>query len=260
MSSIAEFEKLLNHLYNRDEIKAIYKLLDENNKTQDLQTLNRLQNGEPVQYVLGFGWFYNRQFALNSSTLIPRPETEELCYLILNEAKNAALNGCEIGTGSGCIPITLAAENENARFIATDISSHALQIANQNAVAHGVDGRIQFIEHNFLTDSIPGIDFDLIVSNPPYINRKESAEMTAVVLRWEPWQALFPEGDDPFIFYSGLFNLLNRQTNINCELWAEINPFFTERLEAYKQQGFHVEIHTDISGHARFLRAKKKGH
>lgn len=219
----------------------------------DDDVLNRLLNHEPVQYILGESWFYRRAFRVSPATLIPRPETEELCWLILKEKPNNQISFIDVCTGSGCIAVTLAAERNVWRGIAADLSADALSIAGWNAQKHSVSDRLSFRQQDFLQE-FPQGDFDLIVSNPPYVHRNEAALMDSHVLDWEPHMALFPESDDVLIFYKRLSAFLGLQQNA-CVLWAEINPLLASATLGLFSE-FRADLITDMSGKQRFLRAQ----
>ena len=166
----------------------------------------RLLRGEPVQYVVGFAWFYGLKFKVNNSVLIPRPETEELVEWVLETAKSLQKAGkkvkiLDIGTGSGCIPVTLKVKNPNIDVSAVDISESALITSSRNAYRHGAEidfKRIDILDTSAWADLG---NFDIIVSNPPYILHAEKALMEGNVLDFEPHLALFVDNDDALIFY-----------------------------------------------------------
>lgn len=219
------------------------------------ETLERLKNHEPIQYILGEAWFYGKPFYVDSHTLIPRPETEELCDLILKQLPDLTMSIVDVGTGSGCIPVTLLQHRPNWQATALDIDAGALAVAKINAEKHGVSNRLQLIQHDFLA-ALPTVSANLIVSNPPYIHSSEAAAMDHNVLAFEPHAALFPEGSDVLIFYRQLAALLDTQTQ-NCALWAEINPRHAgETLELFHKFRKH-QLHMDMSGKWRFLEVVK---
>ncbi|HOX82079.1 MAG TPA: peptide chain release factor N(5)-glutamine methyltransferase, partial [Chryseolinea sp.] len=167
--------------------------------------LKRINSHEPLQYILGEAYFFGRKFKVNSSVLIPRPETEELVNLIISEMKRRPTLSTEririmdIGTGSGCIPISLGLEIQNAEVFAIDISEGALEVAKQNA--HDLHAGVQFMQLDILNADIPFQNLDVVVSNPPYIALSEMKMMSNNVVDYEPHLALFVEENDPLVFY-----------------------------------------------------------
>ncbi len=159
----------------------------------------QLKTGKPIQYILGKAPFYGRTFLVNEHTLIPRNETEELVHLILKENKRSGLKLLDIGTGTGCIPISLALDLEDAEVFGLDVSEAALAVARENAKFHDVE--VEFLKVDILT-SLPELtDLDILVSNPPYIPEAEKASMHQNVLEYEPSMALFVPDHDPLLFY-----------------------------------------------------------
>lgn len=216
--------------------------------------LERLEAWEPVQYVTGYEQFCGRTFRLSRDTLIPRGETEQLVRTILDGSPRKRI--LDIGTGSGAIAVTLAAEWKEARVEAWDISSGALATAAANARRNGVGERIRFAERDVLSYE-PETDteaFDLVVSNPPYVLESERARMRANVTDYEPEGALYVPDDDPLLFYRAIARLplLGR----GGELWFEINERFgTETEELLLSSGYRdVRIMKDIHGRERIVR------
>ena len=233
------------------------------NDQKNLETiLQRLEKGEPVQYVIGVADFCGRQFHVEPGVLIPRPETEELCRWIVEKSgdKTCIL---DIGTGSGCIAITLALEMPKAEVTAWDISDEALQIAQKNAKNLGAD--VRFEHQDILNISpvscllTPDSCYDLIVSNPPYIQPKESDEMGKNVLDYEPHQALFTPDDQPIIFYQRIGDYAWQNLKQGGTLYFELNPLTADDVSDYLHNiGFsEVEIRQDLFGKQRFLKATK---
>jgi len=225
------------------------------------QTVRRLEHQEPVQYVLGQCDFCGRTFLVDGNVLIPRPETAELCRWIseatLPDASRAPVDILDIGTGSGCIAITLAAMLPRSRVSAWDISSGALEVARENARRNGVP--VDFS----LTDALaPPADRDrwhLIVSNPPYICRKESSAMSSNVLDHEPHTALFVPDDDPLLFYRAIARYGLRALKSGGWLYFEINPLYASPLmEMLRALSYtHVEPRADEYGKQRMIKAQK---
>ncbi len=263
------------------------KLMSENDEMlfqsflkEDFETIKaQILRGVPVQYVLGFAWFYGLKFKVNNSVLIPRPETEELVEWVLetiNALKNRdnPLKIIDIGTGSGCIPITLKIKNPSLEVSAVDISESALITASRNAARHNalIDfKRIDILNEN---DWIPLMQnimarnalishFDIIISNPPYIPHAEKALMKDNVLSHEPHLALFVEDDNPLVFYEKIadFAIKNADFNTNLKvkplLFFECNEFNAHEVVAMlHKKGFeNVELKKDMSGKDRMIKA-----
>lgn len=248
---------------------GIDKLTD--GQKEELQKIMiRLQQGEPVQYVLGYAYFYGRKFHVAPGVLIPRPETEELCTIIINDCKSqiiylkpqtSNLKALDIGTGSGCIAITLARELPGSEVSAIDISEDALNIAQANAKSLEAD--ISFSQQDILKSSSLGNDkgetFSVIVSNPPYVTDSEKQAMRSNVLDYEPSTALFVPDDDPLRFYRAIADYAQVHLAEGGSLYFEINPLFANELkEMLQAKGFtDVEIVNDSFGKQRFIKGKK---
>jgi release factor glutamine methyltransferase len=241
--------------------------------------MQRLDKGEPVQYIIGVADFCGRQFHVAPGVLIPRPETEELCQWIIasdrhglsrTNSSEVRVSPCQsdatildIGTGSGCIAITLALEMPEAKVTAWDISDDALRIARQNAEALGAD--VTFEHQDILNPPPstlhlpPSTKYDLIVSNPPYICDKEKAEMEPNVLDYEPSQALFVPDDDPLLFYRAIARYAIEALKPHGCLYFEINPLYADDLASLLgiMSCHDIEIKEDQYGMRRFLKAKK---
>ncbi|MCQ2128210.1 MAG: peptide chain release factor N(5)-glutamine methyltransferase [Bacteroidaceae bacterium] len=223
---------------------------------EDLEkTLLRLVESEPVQYVLGFAEFCGREFEVNPSVLIPRPETEELCRLVKPMKDAKILDAC---TGSGCIAITLAASMENAEVWAFDISEEALEVARRNAKS--ADKNVHFLQCDALKmeEKLGDETFDIIVSNPPYVCEKERISMDRNVLEHEPGLALFVPDDNPLLFYTAITRYAARHLRPNGRLYFEINPKYADEIEDFVNlQGFtQTNIISDSFGKSRFVEAR----
>lgn len=269
----AELVAEITAVYSENEAKSIvYLLLDSLlglsktdiliDKPIDIQTdfrsiVNRLKAYEPIQYVLGLGDFYGRHFHVSPSTLIPRPETEELIEPIVSFAKcldhPAAI--LDIGTGTGCIAITIASELKNASVTAYDISEEALKIANQNNQRHHAG--VNLCQKDILAHQYEKLEkpFDIIVSNPPYVTLREKEEMEANVLEYEPHLALFVENDNPLIFYKAIANYASLNLVNNGLFFVEINQYLgPETAQVFIDKGFSsVTIIKDLFGRDRFI-------
>ena len=215
----------------------------------------RLTGNEPVQYVLGVADFCGRQYHVEPGILIPRPETEHLCRLITKHATVGTPNCTilDIGTGSGCIAITLALDIPNSQVTAWDISPIALRVAKENAERLGAN--VTFQEVDALNIPLTS-HFDLIVSNPPYICEHEADQMEPNVLDYEPEIALFVPDEDPLKFYVPIMNYASSALFPDGELWLETNPLYEEIIEKrLLELGFDVIAHDDQYGKTRFIQA-----
>jgi len=219
--------------------------------------LEELMLGRPLQYVLGYTWFSGMKFLVNENVLIPRPETEELCEWILElKIKNGELKILDIGTGSGCIAITLKKKWRLAQVTALDISDEALEIARQNAVTNETD--ITFLKADILLKQhfeLSNTRFDIIVSNPPYVKKTEMDGMNASVKNYEPHLALFVAGEDPLIFYRAIADFAKQHLNPCGKLFFEINQELgAGMVKLLKDKGFsNVELRKDLSGNDRMV-------
>jgi len=216
--------------------------------------LNSLEQQQPIQYIFGKAHFYGLEFKVNEDTLIPRPETEELVEWIIHENnKRPAFNVLDIGTGSGCIPITLAKHITQAAVSSIDVSVNALAIAKENAQANEV--RVNFILTDILQASALPQQYDVIVSNPPYVRNLEKAEIKPNVLQYEPHLALFVEDSDPLIFYRKIAHLALNHLTPGGKLYFEINQYLgAETVTLLEEIGFtNVILRKDLFGNDRMI-------
>ncbi|MCX2477502.1 peptide chain release factor N(5)-glutamine methyltransferase [Pedobacter sp. MC2016-15] len=220
--------------------------------------LRELKEGRPVQHIFAEAWFYGLKFMVSSSVLIPRPETEELVHWILESAATRKFSSfLDVGTGSGCIAITLKKKMPASHANALDVSRDALQVAQENASLNGTD--INFIQIDILKYS--SIDsYDLIVSNPPYITPKERLEMHRNVLAYEPELALFVTEEDPLIFYKSIADFALSHLETSGYLFFEINEYLgKEMIEMLEGKGFiDIELRKDMQGKDRMIRCQLK--
>lgn len=219
--------------------------------------LSRLCNFEPIQYVQGTARFLGRTFRVAPGGLIPRPETEELVERMLEEVAPAS-RILDIGTGSGCIAVTLSKELPEAEVTAWDISGEALAIAGDNNRL--LQTSVQFVQRDVLTyQPVEGECFDVIVSNPPYVTETEKKDMDPNVLNWEPSGALFVPDSDPLRFYRRIGELGRSMLTAGGRLYFEINRAFGEAVASMlRKQGYtNVRIRKDISGNDRYVIAER---
>ncbi|SOS47123.1 peptide chain release factor N(5)-glutamine methyltransferase [Tenacibaculum dicentrarchi] len=254
-------------------MKADFEIIDSKQVLFN-NAIQRLKKQEPIQYILGNTEFYGFPFLVNENTLIPRPETEELVEWILEEIsdiKNSQYDEVlkprsilEIGTGTGCIPISLKKHLADFDISAIDVSKEALKIAKENAKQNTVD--INFIAQdilkaenlNFISSSNSSdICFDIIVSNPPYVRELEKAEIKNNVLENEPHLALFVSDDNPLIFYNKIADLAKLHLTKNGLLFFEINQYLAkETVAMLTEKGFNnIELKKDFVGNDRMIKA-----
>ena len=275
------FRKILSEFYSNREIDTFFKILidfyfdwkstfiglnpnyvlDSNQLHKLKFALAELELGKPIQYVTNQAFFLNNDFYVNDSVLIPRPETEELVKWVLddiNEYKITSPHLMDIGTGSGCIAISLAKANREIKLTAIDLSKEALIIAKKNAFKHKV--KIDFIQEDIQSLSHLNRTFDIIVSNPPYIHPDEKKDILPNVLNHEPHMAFFTPNNDPIYFYRLIINFASKVLKSLGGLYLEINPKFLELLKSnFSSRNFsEVEVRNDIFGKPRMLKVIKK--
>lgn len=232
------------------------RTLTTEQQEQIRQMAGRLKNYEPIQYILGECTFSGLRFHVRPGVLIPRPETEELVLRIAEEWRGKAIRLLDIGTGSGCIAVSLASLLPQSKVSACDISAEALEIARENATSNRVI--VDFQQKNILEESLPET-FDVIVSNPPYVLEKEKEVMEQNVLRYEPALALFVPDADPLLFYRRIALLAFEALTSEGTLYFEINHAYgKETKELLHTIGFgEVELYPDCFGKDRIIKAKK---
>ena len=269
------FKSQLFDIYDEAEIDSFFYIILENKnnlKRIDLalkidlefsenelqiwnQILEKLKIEIPIQYILGTTHFYGLEFIVNPNVLIPRPETEELVKWIIDDnVKNENLEIIDIGTGSGCIAISLSNNLKNSKVFALDVSTDALLIAKKNADLNNAN--INFFHQNILETNDLYQKFDIIVSNPPYIRNLEKHEIAKNVLDNEPHLALFVENDDAQVFYKKIAELARINLNKNGQLFFEINQYLAyETIELLEKTGFkNIILKKDIYGNNRMIK------
>ena len=291
------FLQELSPLYDEKEIESFFYLVLEQfherkridlalNPTMEMdakqllrweRVVVELKKHKPIQYILGETEFYGLRFLVNEHTLIPRPETEELVDLILGESRKSTRGEAElnevkvesrkskverstildIGTGSGCIAISLAKHLPTAQVFALDVSEKALETAKKNAEINNVT--VHFLHKNILETEDLDRQFDVIVSNPPYVRMLEKEEIQPNVLVYEPHLALFVEDDDALLFYRKIAELAQKNLTKNGKLYFEINQYLgKETVELLESMGFkEVRLIKDIYGNDRIIRSTK---
>lgn len=275
-----QFTAALSELYDTLEGESFFYLILENTKqlkridlalAPDLELseteiinwnaiLEKLKQEIPIQYILGITHFYGLEFEVNENVLIPRPETEELVEWILSNPqihKSTNPQILDIGTGSGCIAIALAKNLPNAKVFAIDASEKALETAKKNAERN--DANVIFIQKNILETEDLEEQFDIIVSNPPYVRNLEKTEIKKNVLDNEPHLALFVEDNDALVFYRKITTLAQKNLKPNGQLYFEINQYLGEEMvELLKASDFNnIELRKDIYENDRMLFGRK---
>lgn len=274
-----EFFESLNSLYPITEIQSFFNILIEhqlhlsridvalkpdynieNSVLEFLQNaLCNLKKHIPIQHIIGETEFFGLTFKVDSNVLIPRPETEELVSWILNNSKiptsNSKLSILDIGTGSGCIAISLAKNLPNAEVYALDISAEALKIAKENAKTNNV--KIHFMGADILNLKELPYKFDIIVSNPPYVRELEKDQMQENVLEHEPHLALFVKDNDPLLFYDKIADFSKTNLLKNGQLYFEINQYLgNETVELLSKKDFqNIALKKDIYGVDRIIKS-----
>ncbi|MCG2420045.1 peptide chain release factor N(5)-glutamine methyltransferase [Aequorivita sp. F47161] len=273
------FKNQLSGIYPSEEIQSFFNILSEKylgftrlqialdpkvevtekDSEKFEKALLRLKKHEPIQYIIGETEFYGLPFKVNKHTLIPRPETEELVEWILSEKAlptqisnfNTIL---DIGTGSGCIAISLAKNLQNAEVAALDISEEALQIARENAKLNSAE--VTFFQTDILKAETLPTQYNIIVSNPPYVRELEMEKMQQNVLKYEPNTALYVKDVDPLLFYRAISTLAKSHLKPDGKLFFEINEYLSEELSALlTSEGFrNIEVKKDIFGKDRMVK------
>lgn len=249
---ITGWDQLHQALHKDQPISAEQRLAFEKAATE-------LAAGRPIQYITGKAWFMGEPYTVNDQVLIPRPETEELVDWIIEyaEIKGKALRILDIGTGSGCIAIALKKALPEAKVSAIDISTNALKIAASNA--DGLNAEIEFIPLDILNTAFLPDQYDVIVSNPPYIPLQEMKNMELQVTDYEPNIALFVPDEDPLVFYKAIARLAKLHLASNGQLFFEIHYDQGDAMIALlDEMHFHAELRADLFGKDRMIRASLK--
>jgi release factor glutamine methyltransferase len=261
-SSITEI--LLEHITGLSKTQRIIQKNDSLSAEQEKlldQFITRLLNHEPIQYVLQEAWFAGLNYFVNENVLIPRPETEELINWIISDCKFPIreLSILDIGTGSGCIPVSLKRKFRKADVYACDVSEEALKIAQLNA--DRLQAEVHFFQLDFLDHSrwegLPEVT--LIVSNPPYIPFRDKDSMQDNVVQYEPHIALFVADNDPFIFYSAIAGFAEIKLKPGGNIYLEIHENMSSSVTTiFESAGFLTEVKKDMQGKDRMIKAYRK--
>ena len=246
----------INNLFGYDRANFI---INQNQKISLHQRkkikriVSQLKKNKPIQYILEECVFFDLKFKVNSSVLIPRPETEELVKWILKDEFKSII---DIGTGSGCIAISIA-KNKNVNVHAIDISNTSIKLAKKNAEFHGVS--INFLNIDILTENISN-KVDIVVSNPPYVLKKEKKHMNKNVIDYEPEIAIFVDDNNPFIFYKIIAKKAKKILNRNGKIYFEINENYSEEvMKILKDYGYvNIKLKKDINDRDRMIKATLK--
>lgn len=272
------FIKELSEIYSTQEIVSLYHIicehklhlkridialnpnfkLERNLTSYFFQIIEKLKTQIPIQYIMGFTEFYELTFKVNKHVLIPRQETEELVNWIIkdNNRENSNLKILDIGTGSGCIAISLAKNLPYSKIYSLDISKDAIKVAKENAKSNKVD--VEFINKDILSFNQIEEKFDIIVSNPPYVRNNEKKEINKNVLNYEPHIALFVNDDNPLLFYDKICEFAKNNLKKNGALYFEINQYLgNQTVELIKSKGFKdIRLRKDINQNDRMIKAK----
>lgn len=280
------FHAELDAIYGKDEVNSFFYLLIEHyfelerfvlalqpnlniEKGQEtilFKALSELKLHKPIQHITGTAYFMDLAFAVNEHVLIPRPETEELVRWVLDDVKEVKhfLNILDMGTGSGCIPISLDKNLLDAKVYALDVSPQALVVAEENNRTLGAN--VTFVKADMLSlhskTSAKELDqkFDIIISNPPYVRELEKAEMQNNVIDHEPSLALFVPDEDPLKFYKAVVNFASEHLNKNGCLYLEINQYLGEETKQILQKSNFktIELRPDMFGNDRMIKGIRK--
>ncbi len=257
------FKTVLQSIFNIEQTALALsptKLFNENQKRELEKVLKQLLQEQPLQYIIGKAYFRSLTLTVNSSVLIPRPETEELVNWVLEDHQNLEEKNTliDFGTGSGCIAIALAKEQPSFEVTAIDFYSSVLNLAKQNAIKNKIS--VSFLQHDILQLNTLKLNVDIIVSNPPYIPPSEQREMKPNVLNYEPHLALFVPENDPLIFYRSILEYGLLYLVSDGLIYFEINPRFLSEMKSLilSFKVYSILERKDIFGKLRMLRVQKK--
>jgi len=272
------YREVLDSIYDRPEIDALWKysledklsiksdlkgltepVLTESNLNTIIPVLERLATGEPYQYIIGEVEFYGCKLNVDKRVLIPRPETEELCELVLRENDiTKPLSVIDLGTGSGCIPIAIKSKAAAWQVDAIEVDEGALSLAKENAIKNGLE--IGFQQADLLTTYHLPLTYSIIVSNPPYIAEKEADKIKENILVHEPHLALFIKDEDPLLFYRKMLDIGQHSLEKGGRFYFEFNEQYgPEMTELMEQKGYSdIRIVKDLSGKDRFAVCSKR--
>ena len=248
----------LTGLNRIDRLVNKHQSISDSNKLLLKKMTEELLAHRPIQYVLGEAWFLKQSFFVNESVLIPRPETEELVdWIVTENAEMLGVRILDIGTGSGCIPITLKKQILASEIVSVDISTEAIAVATKNAIDLGAS--VRFLSMDFLNEQhwndLPEID--IIVSNPPYIKLAEKTSMAQHVLDYEPSVALFVPDNDALIFYRAIAKFGKTHLSDNGCIYFEINESLgTETMDLLASSGYYCQLKKDMQGKDRMIKAQ----
>lgn len=243
----------LQQVTNKNDVLSEAQLIDLKKYADDLA------RGKPIQYILGKAWFMGKEYIVNDQVLIPRPETEELVEWVIEYAEiiNKPLAIIDIGTGSGCIPIALKTALPECTLSGLDISESALAVAKLNA--EKLNTQIEWLPQDILMSASMPSNYDIIVSNPPYIPFNEKVNMQVQVKNYEPALALFVTNEDPLIFYRIIARLAKQCLNPNGQLFFEMHYDQGKAIQSlFEEMGYHAELRKDMFGKDRMIRASLK--
>ena len=267
-----EFINQFSTEFGESETLSMFRLIKDHFTTQEVlddtefvlrwnEILNRLTDLEPLQYILGYAWFYDLKIGVTEHVLIPRPETEELTYLIISELGNNNLNIIDLGTGSGCIPLAIKSKLKDSKLIGIDVSEHALVVASSNAQSLNLDVSFKQVD---ITDheQTSSLDvFDVVVSNPPYIDLLEEDELEPYVTDHEPMIALFTPENDPLHYYRAIIDFCKTHLSDKGKLFLELSEFKAQEVRQLCDISTlftNIELICDMQGKQRFLKATKE--
>lgn len=249
-------EWLLEHHLGLRRVDMMNFLEEKDLPKSLLDDFERLKKGEPIQQILGKAPFYGREFQVSRDTLIPRNETEELVHLIIKENPQSGLKILDIGTGTGCIPITLFLEMNEAEVYGLDVSESTLAIAHKNA--EELKAKVRWVQQDILVEELPIGDLDILVSNPPYIPEKGKEKMHRNVLDFEPELALFVPDENPLLFYRRIAILGKKALKPKGKLYFEIHEDYGKDVQnlLFDLGYSEVEIIPDLNGKDRMVKGK----